>query len=283
MEAIIVKNYKEVHKPHPPRKYIQSIPRHIAIFLLSAFSKMDSSKEWIRFPFYHHVSNDEKSGFERHLRFFKNYGDFISIDSAVDIFQKKRKINGRYFCITFDDGFKNCVSNALPILVENKCPATFFIATNYIGCETDRPRNFFSALTDASPLYIEFLNWDDCRKLLKAGMTIGSHTCSHIRLSELNKEELKAELLESKKKIEKELGIVCYHFCCPFGVPGKHFRVGIDPIVAKEMGYRSFLTTEPGPNFNGTDPFRIRRDWMLAEWRSYQLRYYFAKKVPVNA
>lgn len=276
----IAKNYSELEKLYPLKRHIRSFIRDMYIFSLSTFSKTDSSKEWIRFPFYHHVFNDEKSGFKRHLKYFKNHGDFISIDRAVEIFEKKEKIGGRYFCITFDDGFKNCVSNALPILVENECPAAFFIPSDYIGCDINKDgdilQKFFAASADDLPIPVEFLSWNDCRKLHEAGMTIGSHTCTHVSPAKLNKEQLKSELIRSKQKIEEELRIDCHHFCCPWGQPGKHFKVGIDSLIAKEAGYRSFFTTERGPNFKGTDPLRIKRDHMLAKWRNYQLRYFFS-------
>lgn len=274
------KNYSELEKLYPFRRHMRSFARDLLILLLFTFSKRGSSTEWVRFPFYHHIFNDERSDFERHLRYFKNHGDFISIDKAVEIFERQEKIGGCYFCVSFDDGFKNCVSNALPILVENGCPAAFFIPSNYIGCDIDRDgdtiQKFFARANDL-PMPIEFLSWDDCRKLRDAGMTIGSHTCSHIPPAKLNIEQLKLELIRSKHKIEEELRVDCRHFCCPWGLPGKHFRVDIDPLITKEAGYRSFFTSERGPNFKGTDPFRIRRDQILAKWDNYQLEYFFAK------
>jgi len=276
----IAKNYKDLERLYPIKRRIRSIVRDTAIFVLSARSNIDSSKEWIRIPYYHHVFDDERSDFERHLRYLKNYGDFISLDTVVDIF-KEKKIGGCYFCVTFDDGFKNCVSNALPILVENECPAAFFIPTDCIGSDIGKDsetiRSFFSTATDY-PMPIDFLDWDDCRKLLEAGMTIGSHTCSHVPLSRLNNDQLRSELLRSKQKIEKELAIDCLHFAPPWETSGNTFGTAAYLIVVKETGYRSLLTTERGPNYNGTSPFKIRRDNVTAKWGNYQLRYFFSKR-----
>lgn len=281
IEVEIAKNYSELERLYPLRRRMRSFVRNTTVFLLSSFSRTDSSKEWIRFPFYHHVFDDERNDFQRHLRYFRNQGDFISIDDAVDIFQEKQKIGGHYFCVTFDDGFKNCVSNALPILVENNCPAAFFIPTDYIGCEAykdkDTIRRFFIDSADAYPVLIEFLSWLDCRKLIAAGMTIGSHACSHLPPVRLDKEQLKTELIRSKKKIEGELGVDCNHFSCPWGRPVTDFRIGVDPLIAKEAGYCSFFTIMRGPSFSGSDPLCIRRDHLLAKWQDYQLRYFFTR------
>lgn len=273
----LIKKYKELERLYPLKIRIRTAVRDAAIFFLSALAKLDSSQECIRILHYHHVFDDERIGFSRHLKYLKNHGDFISLNNAVDIFAKRQKINGRYFCISFDDGLKSCITNALPILVENKCQAAFFISTDYIGHGIVKDPNivkkFLSSATSIHPVSLEFLNWDDCRKLLRAGMIIGSHTCSHAPFSNLNNDQVRSELTKSKQKIEKELGTSCYHFACPRG----DFKVEIDPIIAKEVGYRSFSTGERGPNSDMTNPFSIRRDHMIAKWGNYQLRYFLSQ------
>lgn len=273
---MFIKRYDDLERLYPFQRCVRSVVRDGIIFMLSRFINEYPSGEWIRFPYYHHVFDDEIIGFRRHLSFMKKRADFISIDDAVDIFEKKTDIGGRYFCITFDDGFKSCLTNALPVLLENRCPAVFFIPTDCIGnSDGTDVNNFFSTSKDAYPLRIEFLNWDDCKKLSAAGMTVGSHTAKHVPLSGLKDDEARSELLGSKRKIESELGCACLHFSCPWGKVGKHFGTERDLAMAKEIGYKSFFTAERGPNFNETDPFMIRRDHMLAKWSDYQLRYFF--------
>lgn len=278
----VIEQYEDLSRALPFKHRLRTIARDASVLFLSAFSNGGSLKEWVRFPYYHHVFDDEREGFARHLRFMSNRGDFISIDDAVDIFERKTRIGGKYFCITFDDGFKNVKVNALPILIENKCPAVFFISTNYIGCDikkdTEIAQKFFEASKDAYPFPVEFLSWDDCRKLIEAGMTIGSHTCSHVPLKELDELMIRSELVCSKQKIERELKTKCEHFCCPWGNPGIHFKSNRDPLMAKEVGYRSFSTNVRGPNLHYADQFMIKRDHLLAGWGNYQLQYFLSKQ-----
>lgn len=263
------------HQSHLGR--LRGLARDGLILTLSLGKSIGRSSGWIRFPYYHHVFDDERAGFARQLNYLRQFGDFISLSDAVAMLEAGDFIDGRYFCITFDDGFKNNLTNAVPILLDTEAPTTFFLTTDYIGSnvETDRDRllDFFGH----RQLLMEFLNWDDCRAMISAGMEIGSHTVHHAKLSTLEESEVLMELAASKDKVEAELGRPCDHFCSPFGIPVRDFKPGRDPQLARAAGYRSMLTTERGAMLSGGDPYWIRRDHMLANWGLHQLRYFLSR------
>jgi len=261
----ILNNYSDLVRKYNWKRQIRTGLRDIAIFIMSASANVNSSKEWLRVLFYHHIFDDERKDFERQLKFLKNHADFISMDNAVEIFENKLKVDGRYFCLTFDDGLKNCVTNALPILLEYKCPTIFYI-----------PANIIQNITPQIPYMenIEYLTLDDCKKLIDNGMAIGSHTVNHTPLIDLNESEVRSELLDSKKIIETKLQIECKHFAPPWGKPNKHFNLETVTKLTKEIRYKSLVTTERGLNFRGADPFNIKRDHIIASWKDYQLRYF---------
>jgi len=228
----------------------------------AAFVRLPADRDWIFFPLYHFIVDDERRGFDAHLRYMRRHGDFIAMDDAVAALTNPRGIGGRYFCVTFDDGVKNCVTNALPILVDRKAPAAFFIATDYVGPTLERdwerihpfpqPYTGFRAAFD-------FVTWDDCRRMHAAGMTIGAHTCGHKRLASLSNAEVDDQLRGSKTRIEAELKAPCVHFAAPWGVPDADFDTRVHPAQARALGFSSFLTTRPGANGSHGDPFAIRR------------------------
>ena len=118
--------------------------------------------------------------------------------------------------LSFDDGWHDQFVYALPILEKYHYPATFFIFTNSIG----RPG---------------FLSWSDLHALIKAGMTIGSHSRSHPFLTRIRDQAtLWQEIRGSKLLLESNLGVPVTEFAYPFGA----YDPGIIRMV-EAAGYRS--------------------------------------------
>jgi len=248
--------------------------RSAAIWALSAGRSPLRSNGWVRFPYYHHVFDDERAGFERQLRYFKNVADIIGIDDAVSMISSGRSSPGRYICITFDDGFKNWIENAVPILVDAGATAAFFVAAGYIGSSPERDRDRLVEFYEDGNRLMEFLSWQDCQRMQDAGMSIGSHSVNHVHLLNLDDDAAAAELALSKQMIEQNTGQPCRHFCCPFGRAGIDYDPSRHPGMAKAAGYSSFLTGHRGANRAGASAFDIRRDHLLANWGDHQLRYF---------
>ena len=268
-----ITTYKEFTKKLTFKARIRNLVRDQIVAVLSLPRKIPTTINWIRFPYYHHIFDDELFSFKSQLKYFSNYGDFISIDDAVDMLNSNQPIDGRYFCITFDDGFKNCITNVMPVFLKYKVPVSFYIPIKYI--DTCAGKN-----TELSQLYfddMEFLSWKDCQQIIDMGMIIGSHTVNHVTLSSLSSKEAEWELSESKKIIEEKLKIKCKHFCAPVGIPGRDFLTERDPKIAKECGYSSFLTTQRGSNERLSQAMFIERDHTLANWSTSQLRYFFSQ------
>jgi peptidoglycan/xylan/chitin deacetylase (PgdA/CDA1 family) len=272
-----VDTYRQFRSVESPRERARTVLRDAAVTVLSAKQSVPRSN-WIRFPYYHHVFDDQRAGFEAHLLWMKDVATPISLDDAVALLESDAPIDGRYFCVTFDDGYKNCVTNALPILAEHEVPAAFFISTAFVGAASEeRHAALLGRIAAYDRSLTEFVDWDDCRQLVAAGMTIGSHTVSHPRLIELPAGEVEHELLASKQTIEHELGVECRHFSCPKGRPDLDFVADRDPPIASRAGYRSFLTTERGTVYQRQNPMLIRRDHVIASWPLHHLRYFFSR------
>jgi peptidoglycan/xylan/chitin deacetylase (PgdA/CDA1 family) len=273
---IIIKSWRDFVSAWSLRFRVRTLLRDVTVSAAALGRSMRNAPDGIRFPYYHHVFPDERRGFLRHLDVMGNFGDFISLDQAVEMLEFGERIDGRYFCITFDDGIRCCHDIATPILAERGIPAAFFIVTDYTADTDVGERRVCRPLHAGVSHRYEYLTWSECRDIVDAGMTIGSHTRSHVRLKNLNANEARRQLRESKRTIEEKLGTECRHFACPWGQPGHDFEVQRDVDTAAELGYRTFLTTQRGINLDGRSPFAICRDNMLASWGDAQLHYFLS-------
>jgi peptidoglycan/xylan/chitin deacetylase (PgdA/CDA1 family) len=272
-----VRTYREFTHHWSQRTRLRSMARDAAVSALGLRRSVARSAGWVAFPYYHHVFDDERAGFARQLKYMRNFGEFLDLDSVAALMATGQRIDGRYFCLTFDDGFRNVFTNALPILADAGARAAIFLPTSFmVGAESDRtPRyDFF----DHGQVNIEFLNWDEVRALKSAGTIIGSHTVHHARLADISLAEAEQELTGSKLEIERETGGPCDHFCSPFGIPGRDFRMHEHPQLAKKLGYRSFSTTQRGLNRVEDPSLILNRDHMLANWGPAQIRYFFGAR-----
>jgi len=256
---------------------LASRAQRLAYAGLGRLARIPAQKEWLLFQFYHYVLDDQRTAFHRQLASLRRHGDFIGLDDALAALRSPAGIGGRYFCLTFDDGFKNWFTNVVPVLAQLQIPAAFFLPTKYIGLdlETDWEQigPFYEESWSDLPGAFEFLNWNECRQIAAAGFAIGSHTHTHQRLTNLQLDEVREELMHSKQIIEAELSRPCRHFCCPWGKVHRDFDPTLHPRMARDLGYDSFLTTEEGLSVHGDSAFWIRRTGCEPDFHPAMLRY----------
>ena len=156
---------------------------------------------------YHAVEADRVENFKKHMDCILKIGDPVWADSAEFTSDTRPKI-----AVTFDDGFKSIIENALPIMRERGIPATIFIPAGYIG---KKP----TWVSDSEDLNVEdeVLNEAQLRGLTDNLIKVGSHSITHKRLSQLDPKEAHEELVESKKILENILGKRVDLFALPYG------------------------------------------------------------------
>ena len=73
--------------------------------------------------------------FERQINYLQRHYHFISIDEFYSRFTDRDKFTGKELVLTFDDGYKNNLTVAAPLLAERKIPFTVFVATHLVDVE----------------------------------------------------------------------------------------------------------------------------------------------------
>ncbi len=172
----------------------------------------------------------------------------------------------RTLAITFDDAYASVKEHAAPVLARLGVPATVFVATAFPS--TNRAMhwpgiNHWSDSAFASELTP--MNWDDLRALAEIGWEIGSHTCTHPRLTQIDPREAEFELAESRDECTRRIGRACQSVAYPYGDVNERIA-----DTARGVGYRAGAALQKSHKQLG--PYRYPRVGIYHEdvsWRFY--------------
>jgi peptidoglycan/xylan/chitin deacetylase (PgdA/CDA1 family) len=186
--------------------------------------------------------------FRRQLRYLAGRYNVISLDD----YRRARASGGGLprnpLLITFDDGLRNCLTAALPLLKGERLPASFFVITDLMHDADDRSPEWTSA-DDAS-----VLSWDEAARLGSGdGYEIGSHTASHKWLPALDDEALAGEIEGAAREIGSRLGTQDLALAYPWG--GRDARV----LGTVQKAHTLAFTTDGVPNPLDEDPLELAR------------------------
>jgi len=196
---------------------------------------------------YHSVSPDALSDnrlaisietFERQMHFLKNnHYNVLPLDSVANLIKEKKKIPPKTVVITFDDGYKDNYTYALPVLKKYSLPAIIFVIINEVG-RSDR------------------LSWDEIKTMQDSGIiNFGSHALGPEPLINIQSEEqLRKEIFDSKKILEEKLG----RRITVFSYPGGMFNNKIRQLVIG-AGYKFAVVTNPGKKIANDDLLALKR------------------------
>ena len=143
--------------------------------------------------------------------------------------------------ITFDDGYRDVLWNAAPILHSLRMPATAYVITGRVSGP------------DSS-----FLTWAELRALERDGFAIGSHTVHHLELTDVPPPLALAELAASRRQLERHLGRPVPWLAYP---GGRENRTVV--ALARRAGYLLAVTTRPGDTQSARLPLELHRDEVL--------------------
>jgi peptidoglycan/xylan/chitin deacetylase (PgdA/CDA1 family) len=193
--------------------------------------------------------------FEKQLEYVLSKGyTTITADQLNNAIQNNGQLPEKPILITFDDGYKDALTYADPILKKHNAVGDFEIITGAVGKDG-------------------YLSWDDVKTLKADGMGISSHTVNHCYLAvnvdpktatagpfadspvndtpnqlcpkfdsggKLNTGQVRGELQQSKLTLEKELGGKISTIFYPYG---KYNQQTMD--IAKSLGYTLGFTVAP--------------------------------------
>ena len=160
----------------------------------------------------HHVSDDTRGGpayrqflltpdgLRRAIRTVRRLGlEFVSLADVVkDPAAFWQTGHARKAILTFDDGYENFLTHALPVLEQEACPATVFVVAGQLGGTND---------WNPEVPVTRLVSLDQLRHLTRSGLvTVGSHSLPHRRLPALSPDDLSRELATSHQLLSTQLG-----------------------------------------------------------------------------
>lgn len=124
---------------------------------------------------------------------------------------------GKAMVVTFDDAHASVWDLAREPMERLGVPGTVYVPTDYAGSERPMGWDGYDVwLGGEHEGELACMSWPQLRALADAGWEIGSHTCSHPRLSRLGESEIAAELADSRRVCEEQMDRPCLSIAYPY-------------------------------------------------------------------
>ena len=169
------------------------------------------------------ISMDEQT-FRRHVRWLAS--GYVRVLPLDELAEAPADVDA--VALTFDDGLESFERIAAPMLREHALPATLFVVTDAVGTT-----NVWRGRPDAGIPVFDLIGWDGLARLAAQGVSIGAHTCSHPNLALSEGGVVEREIVASKTRLARELGVEATTFAYPYGGMSDVAR----DIVAREFQY----------------------------------------------
>lgn len=194
--------------------------------------------------------------FVEQMRWIRGRYTVIPLAELIERLGTGRSLRG-LLVLTFDDGYRGTLTEALPVLRALGLPATLFVVGDAPGRQTPFWWDDLAGPTSAGaqlPGSHLPASWEELRHAARAGFEIGAHSMHHHDLTELDANELAHDLLACANRITLHLGVRPRTFAYPYGRWNARARNAV-----RAAGFTAAVTLDGGANRRGADPWALRR------------------------
>lgn len=170
----------------------------------------------------------------------------IGLHDWINAVNRREALSGKPIILTFDDGYRDFLNAAMPILRSHDFSATVFLVSDRIGGVADWDAEY----GESAPL----LSWEEVRSLQEAGIEFGCHSSLHRPLIGMHLRELAEDTVRARAILEEGLGTPVNTFAYPYGAVNEFvYRVIAD------LGFRAAVSCEEGVSRLEDNPLQLRR------------------------
>jgi len=219
--------------------------------------------------FYHRVADEHPNGwtisnarFQAQIEWLQQRFDIVTLEEGQRRIAAEQNARPTV-CISFDDGYADNCTTAIPWLLEHDVPFTYFVTSNHV--QTGEP--FAHDIKWGQPLAPNTPR--QLQEMSQAGVEIGAHTRTHADLGKITSEkELYDEIVGSKRDLESLVDCPIRYFAFPFGLPENLSTAAFR--IAFQAGLWGVCSAYGGYNLPGDDSFHLQRIHGDPQWSRFR-------------
>ena len=170
----------------------------------------------------------------------------VSLGDWIRAMARHEPLLGKPVILTFDDGYRDFLTAALPVLRAHGFSATVFLVAERIG----QAAQWDAGYGESAPL----LSWEEVRALQEAGIEFGSHSSVHRPMTGMCRAELAEDTVRARAILEEGLATPLEFLAYPYGAENGFVR-----RVIEDLGFQAAVTCESGISQLGDNPLRLPR------------------------
>lgn len=220
--------------------------------------------------FYHRVADNRltpwtitRADFEAHVAWLRKHFELVELPEA-----QRRIVEGSdrpAVHLTFDDGYEENDQWAMPWLLDQQIPVTYYVTSDYVSSDRFFPHDI------ALGLELQANRLETLRRWQGGSVKFGAHTRTHVDLGSCTQvEELIDEIVVGAARLGALLNEPLLDFAFPFGQPRNLHPWSFE--ICRRAGFRSVASAYGERNHRGSNPFHLRRlhgDPLLARIRNW--------------